>query len=242
MKSLKINFLVFALLLSSFAFADNGGGDVTQEISDDMIVLSSETTQATKETHDANVVLTVVDSNGKEEVAVIELEDKNTHEKTWVAVGDNQDTRTLRLLIALRLKFPEIFGARIGLDFGKIEVGVDGGIGIFFNGISYYAHFYPMNEKHKIKSLAENFYIGARYTNETIWAIFGTVKMQRLEGLLGYRFDKEAGGVYGFIEAGVSAQVSPAYGEAFGYHSVTPCCDKKTGILPTLALGIGYAF
>lgn len=143
---------------------------------------------------------------------------------------------TYRLILAIRLKFADLVGFRIGVAIGdRWEIGFDAGSSVFISHAGIYGTYYPF-------AGADNgwrgLYVSARAYKSAYFAILAVVTGTSGEGVIGYKFDKKKGGFYSFVEAGINISGT----------NFTNSTDGTTGIVsdrimyPVVGFGFGWQF
>ncbi len=228
--------LILALSMPAFADVPTGGSD------DEMIEVGSQPLQPegfSPETHDMEPITIKDEATGADVVGGYLVTEKETGERIIVGAGETSEIAKLRLNLIVRLKFPEIFGVRAGLEYDSfIEAGIDIGVGIFFNNVGAYLNVFPMYQQN---NALKNIYVGGHLNKEVIWAIFGTVTGPRAEAVVGYRgLWGKKNLWFGFVEMGMGRSFGTVTdNSAWGGSSTHPVTEPL--VLPTIALGVGYS-
>lgn len=187
----------------------------------------------TPDTHDFEVIGLTDDENGHEVPAVILATERSTGKQMVVSVADDPKKPIVRWSTAFRLRFPELLGFRTGITIAElVELGVDVGLGFFFNNAGYYLNVYPLASLEKWYS---KFYAGVRLQKESIFAVLAWGTGWRIDSVIGYRFDTKKGRCYYFTELGMSEQIGPLTVGGWGGNGIS----NARFPLPSVALGVG---
>jgi hypothetical protein len=143
---------------------------------------------------------------------------------------------TFRLVAALRAKFADLVGFRVGFQVGDyLEFGVDAGSSIFVTHAGAYATVYPFGG---MNNGWRHLYLSTRFYSSSYFALIAMSKTVSGEGVLGYVFDKKPGGLYSFVEAGVNISAKKYTAEGLGM--VYSGEMEKSIILPVVGVGFGW--
>lgn len=201
---------------------------------DDMIVVSGQNTSI-QMNQDVQILTSEVNPiTGKEEITAVEMTDKITGRKMIVGLGETEEVAAFRITVAIRLKYPELFGARVGVSYKDIaELGIDAGLGIFVWNRGAYLNVHPLTGN------LQPFYVGLRLQDQYVWRVAYNLIGLRGEAVVGYKWDfnkKNAGGFYGFAEIGVGSFLGNQKAEFFG--TKWPVDDYW--VRPVVTFGVGY--
>lgn len=155
--------------------------------------------------------------------------DANASAMGAVSGGDAQRKATavderegVRIVAALRAKFPELLGFRVGVRFDdRLEAGIDMGSVAIVSGAGVYLNYHPFDG-------ARGLYIGGKIYRELL-VLFGVGTATSYESVLGVRFGPKGDGVYGFFEAGAAVFVNDSN-------------NTDSIVVPSIGIGVGYAF
>jgi hypothetical protein len=143
---------------------------------------------------------------------------------------------TFRLVAALRAKFADLIGFRVGFQVGDyLEFGVDAGTSIFVTHRGLYATVYPFGG---MNNGWRHLYLSSRFYSSSYFAILAMANTVSGEGVVGYTFDKKPGGIYSFVEAGVNVSAKQYAGD--GIVGPTTGTLDKSIILPVVGVGFGW--
>ena len=180
---------------------------------------------------------TVNPQTGDEEPTVVLVKDKDTGNQTVVGLDSDPKVAKIRALLAFRLKFPELFGFRFGVNIDNtVDAGLEIGSGLFFSSAGVFVNYYPAG---KSRSSIRNLYLGGRIQKELIFGIFASASGTREEGVVGYKFDKNPGGFHSFLEAGGGRQIGPLHNSgSTDTHPSDP--NYKSYAYPIVTIGFGW--
>lgn len=143
---------------------------------------------------------------------------------------------TFRLVAALRAKFADLLGFRVGFQVGDyLEFGVDAGSSIFVTHAGAYATVYPFGG---MNNGWRHLYLSTRFYSSSYFALLAMARTVSGEGVLGYVFDKNPGGLYSFVEAGVNISAKKYTAEGMG--TTTTGVMEKPIMLPVVGVGFGW--
>lgn len=232
----KTNFVVVLFLSMLFssqfsAYADDGNDDDMITIQADNVAIVESPIQIDLTSKDVEVITTAKNSDGVEKPTAVLVTDHQTGKRMLVGLGKDPKEAAVFLNVAARVKFPEIFGARVSVEFYRlVEAGIDVGFGFIYNDLGFFVNVYPL-----FKTPAKGLYVGFRSQAEGIYLIFGTASGLRQEAVIGYRFENDDKRSFFFFEVGFGRQVGPLQTNFLGYTSTA----TNELPLPVVAIGGG---